>query len=447
MQEDDQRIFFLHGKIQRGKNAYRKGIAPLNEILFFVELCLCIGAAEEEEHRPGNQEHLSHTTRYNLRSIILPFGPVKKTNFGHRKNRHLKKLDWYIFRRFLTTFVFSLILFTLVSTVIDMSEHMDDFAQANVGWDLIMGQYYAGFVPFILSMLFPLFVFLSVIFFTSKMADRSEFVAILASGVSLRRILRPYWVGGVFLAVVLYIGNYQFLPRAIEKKNRFELKYIKSPMSSYTGGSLYMRVDSFSYCGMRYYDTATKTGSNFFLETIRNHTVTYNLRSDNIAWDTAKKKWKLTGVVERKILPLKEDVSYTIEMHRTFNFTPGDLQKDEYMKTRLTTPELNRMIRLERLRGSESVKELEMEGAKRLATPVSVIILTLIGAILACRKIRGGSGAHLAIGIILCAIFILTDRFSTIFSTKGNLDPYVAAWIPNVLFAFITLRLYSKAPK
>ena len=117
------------------------------------------------------------------------------------------------------------------------------------------------------------------------------------------------------------------------------------------------------------------------------------------------------------------------------------------MKSRLTTPELNRMIRLERLRGSESVKELEMEGAKRLATPVSVIILTLIGAILACRKIRGGSGAHLAIGIILCAIFILTDRFSTIFSTKGNLDPYIAAWIPNVLFAFITLRLYSKAPK
>jgi lipopolysaccharide export system permease protein len=339
------------------------------------------------------------------------------------------------------------VLFTLISTVIDMSEHMDDFAQANVGWDVIMGQYYAGFVPFIVSMLFPLFVFLSVIFFTSKMADRSEFVAILASGVSLRRILRPYWAGGILLAFVLYLGNYLFIPRAIEKKTRFELKYIKNPMSGSSGGSLYMRVDSFTYCGLRYYDTTTKTGSNFFLETIRDHKVTYNLRSDNIIWDTAKNKWKLTGVVERKILPLKEDVSYSVEMHRSFNFTPADLQRDEYMKSRLTTPELTRMIRLERLRGSEAVRELEMEGAKRLATPVSVIILTLIGAILACRKIRGGSGAHLAIGIILCAIFILTDRFSTIFSTKGNLNPYLAAWIPNVLFAIITLRLYAKAPK
>lgn len=324
---------------------------------------------------------------------------------------------------------------------------MDDFARSKVDTKLIVFEYYAGFVPYIVSMLFPLFVFLSVIFFTSKMADRAEFIAILASGVSLRRILRPYWVGGVLLAITLYLGNFQLIPRANEKRTKFESKYIKSPMTSTATGSWYMRIDSFSYCGIRYYDTATKTGSTFFMETIHDHVVTYNLRADNISWDTSKRKWKLTGVLERKIGKMKEDVQYQSELYRSFNFTPKDLQRDEYLKERLTTPELNRMIALERLRGSETVKELEMEGAKRAATPVSVIILTLIGAILACRKIRGGSGVHLAVGIILCAIFILTDRFSTIFSTKGNLNPYIAAWIPNLLFSLITLRLYKKAPK
>lgn len=324
---------------------------------------------------------------------------------------------------------------------------MDDFSRSNVDSRTIAFQYYAGFIPYIVSMLFPLFVFLSVIFFTSKMADRAEFIAILASGVSLRRILLPYWIGGILLALTLYVANYQLIPKANEKRTKFEAKYIRNPMTEAISGSWYMRVDSFSYCGIRYYDTTTKSGSTFFMETIRDNKVTYNLRADNISWDTSKRKWKLTGALERKIAPLKESVQYHAELYRSFTFTPSDLQRDEYMKSRLTTPELNRMIRLEKLRGSETVKELEMEGAKRAATPISVIILTLIGAILACRKIRGGSGVHLAVGIILCAIFILTDRFSTIFSTKGNLNPYVAAWIPNFLFAFITLRLYKKAPK
>jgi len=371
---------------------------------------------------------------------------LKKLNLTF-KTKELKKLDWYIFKKFITTFLFSVILFTMISTVIDMSEHMDDFTRSHLDYGTIALQYYAGFVPFIVSMLFPLFVFLSVIFFTSKMADRAEFIAILASGVSLRRILRPYWIGGILLALTLYIANYQLIPRANEKLTKFEAKYIRSPMTEAISGSWYMRVDSFSYCGIRYYDTTTKTGSTFFMETIRDHKVTYNMRADNISWDTSKRKWKLTGVVERKIAPLKEQVQYHTELYRSFTFTPSDLQRDEYVKSRLTTPELNRMIKLEKLRGSETVKELEMEGARRAATPISVIILTLIGAILACRKIRGGSGVHLAVGIILCAIFILTDRFSTIFSTKGNLNPYVAAWIPNILFAFITLRLYKKAPK
>jgi lipopolysaccharide export system permease protein len=279
------------------------------------------------------------------------------------------------------------------------------------------------------------------------MAVRTEFVAILAAGVSLRRILRPYLVGGLLLGTILYLGNYYVVPRANEVRTKFEARYIKSPMLEVVTKSIYMRVDSFSYCGIRYYDTASKSGSNFFLQRVKDHKVVYNLRADNITWDTAKKKWRLAGVVERYVGDLKEDVEYYPEQFRAFSFKPLDLQRDEYVKSRLTTPELTRMIKAEKLRGSETVKELMMEDAHRLATPVAVLILTMIGAILACRKIRGGSGVHLASGILICAVFILTDRFSTIFSVKGDLNPYVAAWIPNVVFGLVTIWLYKKAPK
>ena len=328
-----------------------------------------------------------------------------------------------------------------------MSEKTDDFTKSQLSAREVFLQYYMGFIPFIISMLFPLFVFISVIFFTSKMANRSEFIAILASGVSLQRILRPYLLGGILLAVILWVGNFYIVPKANEKRTVFEAKYVRSPMMEVMSKSIYMRIDSFSYCGIRYYDTTAKGGGSFFMERVINHKVTYNLRSDNINWDTTRKMWKLSGVVERKVGDLKEEVNYYPELHKNFNFTPRDLQRDEYVKSRLTTPELSRMIQMEQLRGSESVKELIMEKARRSSTPVAVVILTFIGAILACRKIRGGSGMHLAMGIVICAIFILTDRFSTIFSTKGNLNPYAAAWIPNVIFGLITIYLYKKAPK
>jgi lipopolysaccharide export system permease protein len=331
--------------------------------------------------------------------------------------------------------------------VIDMSEKTDDFAKSGLSSKEIFNQYYLGFIPFIMSMLFPLFVFISVIFFTSKMANRSEFIAILASGVSLQRILKPYFIGGIILAIMLWVGNYYIIPRANERRTLFEAKYVKGPIPEIMSKSIYMRVDSFSYCGIRYYDTAAKGGGSFFLERVINHKVTYNLRSDNISWDTSKKMWKLTNVIERNIFELREDVKSYPELYRDFNFRPRDLQRDEFMKARLTTPELNRMIEQEKLRGSETVKELMMEKAHRNSTPVAVIILTLIGAILACRKIRGGSGVHLAMGIIIAAVFILTDRFSTIFSTKGDLNPYIAAWLPNLIFSFVTIWLYKKAPK
>jgi lipopolysaccharide export system permease protein len=359
----------------------------------------------------------------------------------------MRKIDLYILKKFLATFFYSLILLTIISTVIDISEHTDDFSKSGLSSKEIFLQYYVGFIPHIVAMLFPLFVFISVIFFTSKMAGRSEFIAILSSGVSLRRILVPYWIGGGLLGCLLWLSNDFIIPKANGIRTVFEAKYIKLVMPQSSNSGLYMRTDSFSYAGMRYYDTTSKAGGSFFMESIRGNQVVYNLRADNMTWDTAKKSWKLNGVVERKLNGMKEDVSFHYELFRKLPFDPSDLKRDEYMQARMISPELRRRIQKEKLRGSETVKELQMESAHRGATPFAVVLLTIIGAIIACRKIRGGSGAHLAVGIIVCAVFILADRFSTIFSTKGDLDPYLAAWIPNIIFGLLTWYLYKKAPK
>lgn len=365
--------------------------------------------------------------------------------------RCMKKLDWYILKNFIFTFVFSILLFAVIAVVIDVSEKTDDFVKSGLPASRIITEYYYGFVPHIIALLFPLFVFISVIFFTSKMAGRSEIIAILASGTSFNRWLRPYWIGGVLMAAVLWFANQYTVPRANQIRGGFEANYIDRN-SSYqqllnTNSNIYVRIDSFSYAGINYYDTLTKRGGPFFMSTIKGNQVVKNIRAEGIAWDTATKKWKLENVIERNIQGLTETITMKDARVMDFNFRPFDLSRDKYTKDKLTTPELDRFIRLEELRGSEGLNVLKVERYRRDAVCVTVILLTLIGAVVAGRKIRGGSGGHLAIGFVTAALFILADRFSTIFSTKGNLPPFLAAWIPNIIFIFVLYGLYRKAPK
>ena len=363
----------------------------------------------------------------------------------------MKKLDWYILKNFIFTFVFSILLFAVIAVVIDVSEKTDDFVKSGLPANRIITEYYYGFVPHIIALLFPLFVFISVIFFTSKMAGRSEIIAILASGISFNRWLRPYWIGGVLMATILWFANQYIVPRANQIRGSFEANYIDRN-SSYqqllnTNTNIYVRIDSFSYAGINYYDTLSKRGGPFFMSTIKGNQVVKNIRAEAIVWDTATRKWKLENVIERNIQGLTETITMKDARVMNFNFRPFDLSRDKYTKDKLTTPELDRFIRLEELRGSEGLNVLKVERYRRDAVCVTVILLTLIGAVVAGRKIRGGSGGHLAIGFVTAALFILADRFSTIFSTKGNLPPVLAAWIPNIIFVFVLYGLYRKAPK
>ncbi len=365
----------------------------------------------------------------------------------------MKKIDWYIFKTFITTFFFVLLLFTLIGIVIDVSEKTDDFVKSGLTTKQIITQYYYGFVPRIGAMLFPLWVFIGAIFFTSKMAGRSEIIAILASGTSYNRFLRPYLFAGILLASMLWLMQRYVIPRANEIFSVFQVTYIDKN-SSYNpllpqANTLYKRIDSFTHIGVSYYDTTSKSGSTFFLHRVENNRLTYNLRAESIRWDTAGKqnKWVLSNVVERRFNGLEEQVSFTPQVSKDFNLKPLDLRMDDYAKDKLPTAELSKFIHLEEARGSEGINAMKVELYKRDATPFAVLILALIGGIVASRRVRGGSGMHMAIGITAAALFVLLDRFSTIFSTKGDFHPLIAAWLPNIIFSFVAVYFYKKAPK
>ncbi len=363
----------------------------------------------------------------------------------------MKKLDWYILKKFLRVFFFSIFLFAVISVVVDVSEKTDDFVKSGLSAGEIFTHYYIGFIPHIIALLFPLFVFIAVIFFTSKMAGQTEIVAILASGTTYNRWLRPYWIGGALLGLLLWVSNQWIVPKANNIRGSFEAAFVDKH-STYnalltTSTDIYFRIDSFTYAGIYGFDTANNRGSGFFSYKVAKGKVVYNLRAENIIWDTATKAWRLTEVIERKVMDNKELVTYTTELKKKYPFKPVDIKKDKYTKDKLTTLQLINQIKLEELRGSEGLNELKIERYRRDATPITVLLLTLIGAIIAGRKLRGGSGAHLALGFVIAALFIITDRFSTIFSTKGNLPPLLAAWIPNLIFIWVVYYLYKKAPK
>ncbi len=363
----------------------------------------------------------------------------------------MKILDWYILKKFFTTFFFCLIALTVIVIIIDLSERTDDFAKTKLPVSAIITQYYFGFVPRIDAMLFPLFIFIAVIFFTSKMANRSEIVAILSSGISFRRFLRPYIFGGFLFTAFLWWCNQYVLPPANQKWANFNTKYIDFNYAAYENTSTisnkYFKLDSFSYAGVRFYDTVSRTGNNFFIQRFQGTNLVYNLRAQTIRWDTATRKWKLENVTERSIQGIKSEVKKEESMQMNFNFKPRDLQRDDYMKDKLTTPDLDQYIKLEKIRGSENVNTLLLEKYNRSANPVSVFILTLIGASMASRKIRGGSGFHLAIGVLICVLYILVGRFSSVFSMKGNFNPFIAAWLPNIVFALLAYYLYRRSSR
>lgn len=355
----------------------------------------------------------------------------------------MKKLDWYIVRKFLSTFFFAIMILAVISCVIDYSEKVDNIVSKKAPF-AVVANYYMNFVPHITALLFPLFIFIATIFFTSKLAYKSEIIAILSSGVSFTRFLRPYMVGGGFLCLVSLVSNHWVIPLANKQRINFEDTYINDANYRYATDNMHLGLAKGTYVYLQNFNYDNFIGNRFCVEKIEGTLLKEKLMADYATYDTTRKIWKLHNVVIRTNDSLTERVVKLPEMEMKYPFTPRDLNKGDAIKEALTTPQLDLYIKQEQLRGQENLNTFFIEKARRTATPFAAIILTIIGACIASRKIRGGSGFHLALGIAISAVFVMSLQISTTFATKSNLDPTIAVWIPNVIFGIVAFVLYRR---
>lgn len=354
----------------------------------------------------------------------------------------MKKLDWYILKRFLGTFVYAILILAVITAVIDYSEKVDDFVKRQAPALQIL-IYYKDFLPYMIAFLFPLFIFISTIFFTSQLAYKSEIIAILASGVSFPRFMRPYFIGACILCGVSLLANHFIVPAANKERLEFEDKYIHE-VTREADQNVHLRLSKNLYVFVQSYNYISNSGFRFTAETIEGTELKKKIMAERVSYDSTQKAWILSNVRIRTNDGLNEKLSFMPELVQKYPFTPSDLKEDNDIMTAMTTPYLNKIIAREKLRGRENLNQYYFEKHRRTAQPFAGFILTVIGACIASKKIRGGSGFHLAIGIAISALYIMALQFSTTFSTKAGLNPLLAAWIPNFIFGALAVYYYRK---
>ena len=358
----------------------------------------------------------------------------------------IKLLDWYIIKKYLGTFVFTLSIFTVIIIVFDISERLDDFLKHQAPIDKIFLNYYAGVVPFYLNMLSPLINFIAVIFFTAKMADQTEIVPILSGGVSFNRYLRPYWISAFVIFLVSLIANLYIIPSTNKLKNDFENVYV-NPKVDNAKLNIHMQMDKNTYVSINNFDNNQKIGFKFTLEKFKGFELREKLVADRITWDSVKRVWTLDNYSIRSVDGLKEKMTYGVKKDTTLDMRPSDFEIYENIFDNMSMSTLNDRIKKEEIRGTGIMTDLLLQKYKRFINPVAIFILTLIGVSLSSRKVRGGVGLPLGIGIFLSFAYIVCNQFSTMFALKGGLPPLLAVLLPNVLFGLLGLYLMAKAPK
>lgn len=358
----------------------------------------------------------------------------------------LKRLDYYIIRKFLGTFFFAIALIILIVIVFDLSEKIDDFLEKKAPLSEILFVYYANFIPYFINLFSPLFTFIAVIFFTSRLAFNSEIIAILSAGVSFRRLLLPYLISAMILALLsTYLSNF-LIPQANEKRLAFEYTYVRSAQT-FRERNIHMQVRPGIFIYLESYNQRLGSGSRFTLEKIDDGRLTYKMMADNITYDSIADTWSIRNYNVRTIDGLQERLTFGARLDTVLPFSPTDFIQDLKEMEMMSFGELRRFIANERLKGSENVKFYEVEKHRRLSFPFSTLVLTLIGVSLSSQKVRGGIGLHLGAGIALSFAFILFMQVSTTFATNGNLNPFISVWIPNLVFGMLGVYLLKKAPK
>ena len=355
----------------------------------------------------------------------------------------MNKIDRYIIKKFLGTFFYSLLLLLLVVIVIDFSEKIDDFIQNDLSFFTIMSEYYLHFLPYFANLFSPLFIFISVVFFTSRLADNSEIIAIFNSGISFKRFLRPFIISAVFLSVLSFILGSYVIPISNKYRIDFQNKYLKY-QKQILKKNIHVQKTKNHYYYLEGYNNKRNIGYKFSVENFENGKLINKLRANYIQWNEETKKWTLNKYEIRTFHKDGENLKIGEKTDTTLMLFPSDFIVQINLAETMNLNELNKNIESETVKSSGKAKFYKIEKHKRIAFPFAIIILTIIAVSLSSKKKKGGIGTNMGLGLLISFSYILFFQFSSTLSINGNLEPWIAVWIPNILYIFLGILLLRK---
>lgn len=361
----------------------------------------------------------------------------------------LNRIDRYLIAKFLGTYFFSIILIISIAIVFDYNENIDKFTTNNAPLEGIIFDYYLNFVPYYSNLFSPLFVFISVIFFTSKLAENSEIIAMMSTGMSFERLMRPYMFSAALIALLSFMLGSYIIPQGSEKRLNFENIYKKKQRPN-IAQNVQLQVDTGVIAFIEHFDGATKTGYRFSLDKFENKKLVSHLTASTIKYDTLANEqyhWRIGNYTIREMKGMREHITTGTQLDSLIMMEPSDFLETRNQQEILTNPELKQYIEKQKRRNMGNVKPFEVEYYKRYATPFASFILTTIGLSLSARKRKGGMGLYLGIGLALSASYILFQTISSTLAINADWPSALAVWMPNIIFTIIAFFLYKKAPR
>lgn len=355
----------------------------------------------------------------------------------------IKILDLYIIKKFLGTYIFAIILILAITIMFDINEKLDAFLKAPLSATIF--DYFLNFLPYFANQFSPLFTFIAVIFFTSKLADNSEIIAMLSAGVSFRRLLRPYLISAAIIAGFTFVLSAYVIPPANVERINYTNTYVKNRRVDY-GSNIMLQVGPGQIAFMSRYDNGTKTGYRFSLETFKDKKLVSRLTAHTIRYDSLH-QWQVRDYMIRDFKGSREYITRGMMLDTVIPIEPRDFLISKNDHEMLTTPKLSEYISRQRERGVANIKSFEIEYHKRFAMCAAAFILTVIGMSLSSRKVKGGMGINIGIGLVLSFSYILFMTVTSTFAISGLTSPMIAMWIPNFIYLIIAIVLYRRASK
>ncbi|MBA4154026.1 LptF/LptG family permease [Flavobacterium sp.] len=358
----------------------------------------------------------------------------------------LKIIDKYILKRYLATFVVMLLLFIPIGIVIDVAEKINKILESKVPFKAV-AIYYLDFTIYFANLLFPIFLFLSVIWFTSKLANNTEIIAILSSGISFTRFLRPYILGATMVSVFALIMGFFLVPKASKGFNDFRYTYLKNNAEIRENSNVFRQISDDEFIYVSNFNSVSKTAFNFTLEKFKGEKLDYKILSSRLKWNEKDSTYTMFGYQKRKV-GIYGDIIEKVEKKDTvFNFDLEDLTPVIYIAETLTLPELNKFIKKEKARGNANINTYLVVLYRKYSLPVTAFILTIIAVSVSSMKRRGGMGVNLAIGIVLAFTYIFFDKIFGTMAEKSSIPPFIAVWFPNFVFGILAVYLLKNAKR